>query len=162
MIALTSAHDYVVLFAVAALAGAVGGLAFELLQVRGKEAGTIELPWASGWRTIHLGVVSSVFLGAVAAVAISYFFTPEVQVKETVAGVTQIVTKWQIVKVVPLSLIAGSAGGAFLQAMRGRLLGELNAQKVALTAAAGKAAAVQVALAGRAAAAGDRPMVCGS
>jgi hypothetical protein len=150
MVTLSGAHDYVVLFAIAALFGAVGGLAYELLQTRAKETGSIELPWARGWRYIHLGVISNLLLGAVAAVAISYFFTPELQVKETVNGVTTVVTKWQIVKVVPLSLIVGSAGGAFLEAMKSRLLGELNAQKIVATQAAARAGATQVALAGKA------------
>src|SRR6266478_9919883 len=121
MITLSSAHDYIVLFAIAALFGAIGGLAYELLQSRSNETGSLSLPWHRGWRYIHLGFIASMILGSVAAVAISYFFTPEAQVKDTVNGIEVIRTKWQIAKVVPLSLIVGSAGGAFLEAMRGRL-----------------------------------------
>ena len=154
MVTLSSAHDYVILFAIAALFGAIGGLAYELLQSRSNETGSLSLPWHRGWRLFHLGFISSMILGAVAAVAISYFFTPEAQVKDVVNGVAVIKTKWQIAKVVPLSLIVGSAGGAFLAAMQSRLLGELNAQKVATTQAAGKAAVAQVALAAKAVAAG--------
>ncbi len=145
MITLSSAHDYVVLFGIAALFGALGGIAYELLQTRSNETGTIEIPSLRSRHYFDLGFISSMILGAVAAIAISYFFTPEMQVKDTVAGAAVIRTKWQIAKVVPLSLIVGSAGGAFLEAMRGRVLGQLNAQRVASTAAAGKAAADSVA-----------------
>jgi hypothetical protein len=140
VITLSSTHDYVVLFAIAALFGAIGGLTYELLQTRSRETGAVELPWRQqGWRYIHLGVISSVILGAVAAIAISYFFTPEVQVTEKVNGVALIKTKWQIVKVIPLSLIVGSAGGAFLEAMRSRVLAELNQKKADTAKAVGKA-----------------------
>src|SRR5260221_5171148 len=136
MITLSAAHDYVVLFAFAGLFGAIGGIAYELTQTRSKQTGMIELPGFHGKRFIDLGVLSSMILGAIAAVAVSYFFTPEMQVKSVVNGVSTIQTKWQIVKVIPLSLIVGSAGGAFLEAMRSRVLSQLNAQKVAGTQAA--------------------------
>src|SRR5712691_3999283 len=131
MVSLSSPHDYVILFLLAGGFGAIGGLAYELTQVRQGETGTVELPWPQSWRNFDLGFVGSMIVGAVAAVAISYFFTPEVQVKTTVNGIDQVATKWQIVKVIPLSLIVGSAGPAFLEAMKGRALGALNAQKVA-------------------------------
>jgi hypothetical protein len=134
VVTLSSAHDYVVLFAVAAAFGGLGGIAYELAQTRASsDTGALELPWFRGWRYFDLGFISSVILGAVAAVAISYFFTPEQQVAETVKGASVVVTKWQIVKVVPLSLIVGSAGGAFLEAMRARITSQLNAQAVVAT-----------------------------
>jgi hypothetical protein len=40
------------------------------------------------------------------------------------------VTKWQITKLVPLSLIVGSAGGAFLSAMQSRIDASVNAAKL--------------------------------
>ena len=55
MITLSSPHDYVHLFLWAALFGAVGGLAFELLQVRSGDTGSIELPWTRGARYFDLG-----------------------------------------------------------------------------------------------------------
>lgn len=144
MVTLSTAHDYVVLFALAGLFGAVGGMAYELTLTRKKRTGTLQFPAFDRWHLLELGFVSSMFLGAVAAVAISYFFTPEVQVKTVVNGTAVIQTKWQIVKVIPLSLIVGSSGGAFLEAMRSRVLGQLNAQKVTTTQNAAKAAVVQV------------------
>ncbi len=155
MVELSHPHDYVVLFAIAALFGAIGGVAYELVQSRSGSTGSLSLPSLTRWRFLNLGFISSMFLGAVAAVAVSYFFTPEVQVTKVVHHATTIVTEWQIVKVIPLSLIVGSGGGAFLEAMRSRVLSELNAQKVAATQAAGKAAVAQVAQVAKAAAAGQ-------
>jgi len=143
---LESVRDYVWLFVVAASFGAVGGFAYELLLTRGEktgapETGGLELP---GHRTAvsnfwDLGFVGSMFLGAVAAVAVSYFFTPETQVKVTEGGTEVIKTQWQIVKVVPLSLIVGSAGGAFLTAMQARVLARLKEQEAEATKKAAQA-----------------------
>jgi hypothetical protein len=145
MITLSTAHDYIILFAFAGLFGAIGGIAYELTRTHSKETGMIELPGFRGKRLVELGFISSMLLGGIAAVAVSYFFTPEVQVKSIVNGVSTIQTKWQIVKVIPLSLIVGSAGGAFLEAMRSRVLGQLNAQKVAGTQAASNGQVEQLA-----------------
>ena len=135
MVDLQSTHDYVVLLFIAAVFGALGGLAYELLLTRGQEAGGVEWP---GRRKdvpnyLDLGFLGSMFLGAVAAIAISYFFTPEVQVKATEHGTDVIKTQWQIVKVVPLSLIVGSAGGAFLTAMQARVVARLKEQETEAT-----------------------------
>jgi hypothetical protein len=155
MVELSHPHDYVVLFALAALFGAIGGVAYELIQNRGGSTGSVSLPFLTKWRFLNLGFISSMFLGAVAAVAVTYFFTPEIQVTKVVGKVTVVVTEWQIVKVIPLSLIVGSGGGAFIEAMRSRVLSELNAQKIASTQAAGKAAVAHVAEVAKAAAAGQ-------
>jgi hypothetical protein len=152
LVTLDSVTDYVWLFVVAGCFGALGGFAYELLQVRGsQQTGTVEL---AGWRGENrsfydLGLFASLALGAIAAIAISYFFTPEVLVKSGAAPNEVITTKWQIVKVVPLSIIVGSAGGAFLTAMQARVLAQLNAQKAATTAAVSKTAVAQIAEAAR-------------
>jgi hypothetical protein len=79
MVLLNEAIDYVWMFLIAGGLGAVGGIAYELLQVRGGEAGH----WLRESRHfLDLGFLSSMILGAMAAVAISYSFTPEVQVVE--------------------------------------------------------------------------------
>ena len=144
MVLLAHPHDYVHLFLYSASFGAVGGLAYALLQVSSADSGFLALPWIHRGR-VGLGFFASVIVGAIAAMAVSYFFTPEALVKATVNGKQVIQTKWQIVKVIPLSIIVGSAGGAFLDAMRGRVLAELNAQKVVATQAAGKTAVKQIA-----------------
>jgi hypothetical protein len=147
MVDLQSTHDYVVLLILAAVFGALGGLAYELLLTRGQEAGGVEWP---GRRTdvpnyLDLGFFGSMFLGAVAAVAVSYFFTPETQVKVTQGGTEVIKTQWQIVKVLPLSLIVGSAGGAFLTAMQARVLARLKEQEAEATKKTAQAVIGQVA-----------------
>ncbi|HVN60015.1 MAG TPA: hypothetical protein VMT59_02055 [Gaiellaceae bacterium] len=155
MVSLSHPHDYVVLFLLAGLFGMLGGLGYELVQVRLGETGSLEKPRRlaakppSTARYWELGFIASMIVGGIAAVAISYFFTPEVMVKTTVSGVDVIQTKWQIVKVIPLSIIVGSGGGAFLDAMRGRVMGQLNAQTIAATKAAGETAVVQVAQAAK-------------
>jgi hypothetical protein len=131
MVDLESVRDYVWLLIVAAAFGAVGGLAYELLLTRGSESGGLERPGErEGLSSFYdLGFLGSMFLGAAAAIAVSYFFTPEVQVKVEQNGTEEIKTKWQIVKVVPLSLIVGSAGGAFLSAMQARVLARVKEQE---------------------------------
>ena len=146
MVTLESVSDYVWLFVTAGIFGAVGGFAYELLQVRKKQSGTLELPrHRSTDSFVDLGFFASLALGAIAAMAVTYFFTPEVLVKTQEGGVDVITTKWQIVKVVPLSIIVGSAGGAFLTAMQTRALAQLNAQKAETTAAVSKTAVAQIA-----------------
>jgi predicted outer membrane lipoprotein len=152
MITLEGARDYVWLFLIAGAFGAIGGLAYELLQVRVRHTGTLEAPAKLRDRFYDLGFIASMLLGAIAAVAISYFFTPEVLVKTTEKGAEVIRTKWQVVKVVPLSIIVGSAGGAFLGAMQARVLAEVNKREAIATKAASKTAVTQLAEASKAAA----------
>jgi hypothetical protein len=152
VVTLDSVTDYVWLFVIAGCFGAVGGFAYELLQVRsGDQTGTVELAGRRGSGFYDFGFFASLALGAIAAMAISYFFTPEVLVKTGEPPNEVITTKWQIVKVVPLSIIVGSAGGAFLTAMQARVLAQLNAQKATTTAAVSKTAIAQIAQAARAA-----------
>jgi hypothetical protein len=128
MVTLKDSMDYVWMFLIAGGLGALGGVTYELLQARrGDTAGFLRVPrLRESNHFVDLGFISSLILGAVAAIAISYFFTPEVQVVEDNAAVT----KWEIVRLVPLSLIVGSAGGAFLGAMQARLLAQANEVKL--------------------------------
>jgi hypothetical protein len=127
MVTLKNSMDYVWMFLIAGGLGALGGIAYELLQVRHGDLGALEVPrLRENKRFLDLGFVASLILGAVAAIAISYFFTPEIQVVESNATVT----KWEIVRLVPLSLIVGSAGGAFLGAMQARVLARVNEVKL--------------------------------
>jgi hypothetical protein len=145
LVTLDSVTDYVWLFVVAGCFGAVGGFAYELLQVRSRQTGTLELPHRQARaQFVDIGFIASLVLGAIAAIAISYFFTPEVLVKSGPVGNEVITTKWQIVKVVPLSIIVGSAGGAFLTAMQARALAQINEQKAQKAVAVGKATVEQV------------------
>jgi phosphotransferase system glucose/maltose/N-acetylglucosamine-specific IIC component len=94
MIELKDWQDYLPVFALAAVLGAVGGLAYELLQSRRGQTGLIEAPhkgpgkyWDSGW-------VGSVIVGAIAAVAALWVFPPEVSTTVAAAGKSSTITQY--------------------------------------------------------------------
>jgi hypothetical protein len=104
---------------IAAAVGAVGGLGAELLLQRADNTGTVEIPGRlKGTRFVDLGFPASLILGAIAAVAILYFFPPVTE--KIIAGSTgappQTTQEYDLV--VALSLIVGSAGPAFLSTAR--------------------------------------------
>jgi hypothetical protein len=111
MVNLIQPHDYVVLFLIAAGFGALGGLAHMLIT-----------PVESTWQ----GFFGSTFVGAAAAVAIAYVFTPEVIVKAADGSETR---HWMIVRVIPLSLIVGAGGKAVLSALQDRVLAAVKDAK---------------------------------
>jgi hypothetical protein len=125
VVVLTDWWDYLLLFAVAAVLGGLGGLAYEL-TIGGR--GRIEIPrseWDKG-RYRDLGVWANVILGAIVAPAALSIFPPE----ETVVtpGQPGTVTEWNIVEVVGLSVIVGSAASTFLTAMQARAMAVVKAQ----------------------------------
>jgi hypothetical protein len=132
MIALPHTIDYVVMILVAAGIGAIGGLGAELLIKRSESTGTIEIPHKlKGTNLVALGFPASILVGAIAAVAVLYFFPP---VTETIAPATATMAakttrEYNLVKLVPLALIVGSAGPAFLATAQSRLMSALSAQK---------------------------------
>jgi hypothetical protein len=133
VIVLDGWQDYARLFALAALLGAVGGLVFELLQtVRGR-TGLIEKPARVGRSHVDLGVIASVIVGAVAAVAALWIFPPEVSTSVVVDGTTTRTTHYDLIKVVGLSLVIGSAGGSFLAAMQARALALVKSEQASTT-----------------------------
>lgn len=148
MIDLTHTIDYVVMLAVAAGIGAIGGLGAELLLKRADNTGTLQLPSRlKGTNLLELGFPSSLIIGAIAAVAILYFFPP---VSQTVtAGTNGAAAKtthqYDLVKLIALSLIVGSAGPAFLSTAQSRLMSALNAQKVGTAVETGRNQVTQVA-----------------
>src|SRR5579859_5278529 len=103
---------------VAFVAGNVGGLAFELTQVRRGETGSLERPHplADG-RYWDIGFWASLLVGGIAAAASLYFFSPQITVLTDKTTVAQ----YDLAKLIELSLIVGSGGAAFLSSMRGRL-----------------------------------------
>ncbi len=140
MITLTHTIDYVIMLLVAAGVGAIGGLGAELLIKRSEVTGTIEIPHSlRGTQLIALGLPASMIVGGIAAVAVLYFFSP---VSETVissaSGIATVTHTYDLVKLVPLALIVGSAGPAFLASAQSRLASALNAQKVESIAGAAK------------------------
>ena len=136
MITLVEDMDYVYMILIAAGIGGIGGLAAELLLKRADETGTIELPGRlKDSRYVDIGFPASIILGAVAAVAILYFFPPVV---DRIRG-GKTVTEYDLVKLVALSVIVGSAGPAFLTASQSRVMSAINLQKAESAVEAGKA-----------------------
>jgi hypothetical protein len=126
---------FIGMFAAAIISGAIGGFVFELMPGNSDvHIGLLKIPGGSktGGNPINLGFLSNVLLGAVAAVAILYFFPPETQtITMNDKGVSQTSYSYDLIKLVALSLIVGSAGPSFLSSIQGRLTGALNAQKEA-------------------------------
>ncbi|MGH3087080.1 MAG: hypothetical protein ACRDSJ_07150 [Rubrobacteraceae bacterium] len=138
---LDSPLSYLAFFSIAAALGGVGGFVFELLQTRGgygDNAGKIELPHFYGKKNgkalfLDLGWIASVVVGAVTAMAVFYFFPPEL----TIDAEGQVTTSVSVLQLVALSLISGSAGGSFLGAMQTRVLAnvrEKEKEKIKVTA----------------------------
>ena len=154
MIELTETINYVVMILVAAGVGAIGGLASELLLVRREQTGTIELPGRiKGTRLFDIGFPAGILVGAIAAAAMLYFFPPTTEtVTPGTAGEAATTTvDYDLVKLVALSLIVGSAGPRFLAAAQARVLGALEAQKAETAVATGGAQVDHVADAAKAA-----------
>ncbi len=121
---------YALAIGIVAALGAVGGVAAELLQPRaGDTTCAIQLPKRdSAAGVVNLGVVGSVLLGAIAGVAVLYFFPP------TTTSAPSGSQSYDIVKGVALSLIAGSAGRSLLTGLQARLLASEKVQQARLTA----------------------------
>jgi hypothetical protein len=148
VIELVNDWDYVYMILLAAGVGAIGGLGAELLLKRGEETGTVEIPGrVSGTRFVDIGFPASLILGAIAAVAILYFFPPVVE--KIVAGENNAPPKttheYDVIKLVALSLIVGSAGPAFLATAQSRVLSAINAQRADTAVQTGKTQVDQVA-----------------
>jgi hypothetical protein len=82
---------------------------------------------------VDLGAFASALIGAIAAVAAIWIFPPEVVTIVSEAGITTTTRQYDIVKVVGLSLIVGSAGGSFLTAMQARALALVKSEQVEAT-----------------------------
>jgi hypothetical protein len=117
--------DFWLTLLVTAVAGALGGLIFELIALQGgielpysakKGEPNASLPYAVNSRLLGLGVFARIVVGAGAAVAVTLFIAPP-----------------NAFKLVALSIVAGSAGISVFRSMQDRLLAGL-AQKDASTA----------------------------
>ncbi len=107
---------------IAAGAGLVGGLIYELLLVRFGGEGMAELiskqSPPEGRRTyLDLGFLASMLVGAVAAVGFLYFMPPADTIDQAGDVVRRVYDPFRLI---PASVIVGSAGGAFLSAMQER------------------------------------------
>jgi hypothetical protein len=141
--------------------GMIGGLGAELLIKRvvapaTEETGIIELPHRLTPVWVAFGFPASLFVGAIAAVAAQYFLAPITETVMPAVGTTAatVTRTYDLVKLVPLALIVGSAGPAFLASAQSRLLSALNAQKVDIVAGAAQAQLAQLTVAATAAVSG--------
>jgi hypothetical protein len=134
MIELSGFWDYLGLFGLAAVLGALGGLAYELMQARRGQTGQIEVPRAvPGGRYRDWGLWANMIIGAIAAVAALWVFPPEIRTSVDAAARTVTTTEYDVIKVVGLSLIIGSAGSSFLSAMQARALALVKDQEAKQT-----------------------------
>ena len=151
MVPLASTADYVTMLLIAGLFGSVGGFAFELLQVRqasaavatatvgaaaGTATGAIQLPHrlVGKERLYDLGFFASLVIGAVAAVAVLYFFPPQVSISVNAAdGTAKTTTEYDVIKLVALALIVGSAGPSFLTQMQSKIQAALSEKRAETT-----------------------------
>lgn len=130
MIDLSGVSDYVTVIALAAIAGLVGGLVADLLLVRGKRSGVIEFPQRLPGGMFDLGTLATLIVGAVAAVAAMYLFPPQTVTVQAADGTSATVIRYDVVKLLALSLIIGSAGSAFLAAAQARVVAAAKEQQV--------------------------------
>jgi hypothetical protein len=121
LIELNSVLGWAIMLSLATLCGAIGGFAYELLErTRSGPQGQRSDKW---W-------VANPFLGAVAAIAILYFFPPTtITVQQLESGVNSTTYEYDLVKLIALSIIVGSAGGSILTNMQARLMAGLSEER---------------------------------
>jgi hypothetical protein len=132
MFILSDTSDYLGVLAVATGCGLIGGFVYELLQTRRRGTGRIELPGRVGRsQYLDLGFIASIIVGGVAAVAVLYVFPPRLDLAVTGSdGHTTVTGQYDLIKLIAISLIAGSAGAGILAGLQGRVLNAVNAQQV--------------------------------
>jgi len=122
MIALETTWQYIVMLLVAGGVGAVGGVGAALIE--GKTKLAANPPEKGNWL---LDSVACVVLGGIAAIAVLYFFLPTKEIVPAGGGKPE--QFYELIKLVPLSLIVGSAGTVFLQNFQQRVGDALAAQR---------------------------------
>jgi hypothetical protein len=128
MIPMVTLSDFVTMLVVAAVLGGVGGLVGQLMA-------TLQLtPVPTSWPALFtppLGWIANPLVGAAAAVIALYFLAP-ITTTQTVQSDGSIVTTqtYDIIKLVALSLVVGTAGTTFIAAAQARILAAVNEQKV--------------------------------
>jgi hypothetical protein len=162
MIELSTTWNTVVMLLVAGGVGLIGGIGAALIEWKTKQTGPSPSPATTQTEAVaaasgavtppavktattsadgkcgsgFLNVLTCIVLGGIAAVAILYFFPP---IKEVVEpgddGKTVTTTFYDLIKLVTLSLIVGSAGTTVLQALQAKALNSVNEQKVGAVAA---------------------------
>lgn len=121
MVSLDTTTRWVVMLLVAGGVGLIGGIAAALLEM--KVNFNAKPPNTGRWL---LNAIVCVFVGGVAAVAAIYFFLPVKEVLLPGGGKPE--SFYELTKLVPLSLIIGSAGTYFLQSFQKRIKDAVDAQ----------------------------------
>lgn len=127
--------DYVWMLAIAAGFGLFGGVLYALLRQARRETSTVTV---LGREVGSAGLLSSALIGAGAALAVTFFLRPDEHNVVDRNGTLVEVTQWDIITVVAVSIIVGSAGPSFFNAFHERLAGVLNEQSTTTTAEVGK------------------------
>jgi uncharacterized protein (DUF2267 family) len=144
MIELNTTWNTIVMLLVAGGVGLIGGVGAALIELKARAAAAPTTGTGSTGQKAtdpssdFLNILACVVLGGIAAVAVLYFFPPTKEVVPEGGGATE--TSYDLIKLVALSLIVGSAGTVFLQSLQARALNLANEQKVGtVTATAGAA-----------------------
>jgi hypothetical protein len=128
MIPMETMSDVVRMLVVAGILGAVGGLISQLMS-------TLQLSPVPTTRaalfTPLIGWIANPLVGAAAAVIALYFLAPITTTVTKEANGTSVTTQeYDLIKLVALSLVVGTAGTAFITAAQARIIAAVNEQKV--------------------------------
>ena len=128
MIPMVSSSDFVTMLVVAAVCGAVGGVVGQLMAML--QLNPVPTSW-TGLFTPPLGWIANPVVGAVAAVIALYFLAPiTTTVTQQPDGASVTTHSYDLIKLVALSLVVGTAGTTFIAAAQARILAAVNEQKV--------------------------------
>lgn len=140
MLALDSLADHGVFIGIAVVGGAFGGVVYELLLQRGKRTGALAIPRRhAGY--FDLGWGASVVIGIAAALVVLYLLAP---INERTEAENTVTRMYDLIKLIALSVIAGSAGPSMIGALQARVIAALEAQRADDTADVATAALDQV------------------
>jgi hypothetical protein len=128
MIPMLTMSDFVTMLVLAAVLGAVGGLVGQLMAM-------LQLtPVPTSWTALFTpptGWIANPLVGAAAAVIALYFLAPITTIVTQQPDGSSVTTQsYDIIKLVALSLVVGTAGTTFIAAAQARILAAVNEQKV--------------------------------
>ncbi|WP_439593630.1 hypothetical protein [Microbacterium sp.] len=146
MLTFTEPNDYWTLFLIAAGCGALGGVAADLLVAHRRRTGYLSFPrWERRNDRItgrlHLGTFGPAAVGAIAAVAALWAIPPEIAI--TISNETtnpaEVGASYDIVRLVGVSIIVGTAGAAVIAALQARVTFQRQQQAAVAGVAAAQA-----------------------
>jgi hypothetical protein len=122
MVGLNTTWEWVVMLLVALGVGMIGGVGAAFIEGKAKVAA--KPPETKHW---FLDTTACIVLGGLAAVAVMYFFVPIKEVIPEDGSKPEVF--YELIKLVPLSIIVGSAGTYFLQGFQKRIESAVVAQE---------------------------------